>query len=278
MTRPARVEFLASAKRISVHHGSKYLESLRLIFCLRFCERTRRIESATEECPVRLVVSPAFSRTRIQKGDDCENRVVFLLCDVRCRFRFPCSIETAFQVAISQFCMGSLRTDDSGCHPDQQSKIEGALRRFESKAKDAIKFSTMNGDLDEALRLKNFLQLVRKVRGTLDIQLIQKKALEAAYRKNLVGTWVTRTGGRNDRRVYKISETGDVTMSVQPDGKTYRGKVVVRGDSVFIDFGDRDNDRVTVIGDRFFLQHWRGDVKGFPDAVQSGYRLKEQKK
>ncbi|GAB4158969.1 MAG: hypothetical protein Tsb009_36250 [Planctomycetaceae bacterium] len=157
-------------------------------------------------------------------------------------------------------------------------KIEGALRRFESKAKDAIKFSTMNGDLDEALRLKNFLQLVRKVRGTLDIQLIQKKALEAAYRKNLVGTWVTRTGGRNDRRVYKISETGDVTMSVQPDGKTYRGKVVVRGDSVFIDFGDRDNDRVTVIGDRFFLQHWRGDVKGFPDAVQSGYRLKEQKK
>ena len=165
-----------------------------------------------------------------------------------------------------------------------ESLNDGRVRKFAYRATKGRSHSPRNGPearrrrgagrigagelrLDEANKLKAAIDLFESGALPLGGDIGPPQEI-----RQLVGKWNMRTARSNNTRTYRISKDGSVVMVVGK--KTYHGKIVKRGDSLFVDFGDNDIDRLTVVGNRMFLEHWRGRRIEFADDVQSGYRVR----
>lgn len=64
---------------------------------------------------------------------------------------------------------------------------------------------------------------------------------------------------------------GKSGVSVIADGRAVQGRVLQRGDQWYVDLGDRDTNRITIAGNRIFVEHWRQEERGYPHSLASGF-------
>lgn len=175
---------------------------------------------------------------------------------------------TAFgqQPAAVTAAINKWRTAQASAQRRYDSTMKEAGQKLTRSIGVAMREATKAGNLDLAVSLK-------KLHAKYSALSNDPPMLDLPAGNPFVGTWSIRKADRPITATLTISRDGSV---VKREGKRdYKGKIVRRGRDVFIDFGDRDNDRVTVVRDRIFLEHWRGGVSGFADAIATGYRVKK---
>ncbi|MCH8829631.1 MAG: hypothetical protein IID45_08645 [Planctomycetes bacterium] len=151
-----------------------------------------------------------------------------------------------------------------------QKVVTEARALFVRSLHSAMRYATKSGDLKEANKLNAAIDLFES--GALPFGGGIGPPQEV---QQLVGKWKMKKAGKAATSFIRFAKDGRVVISFDGDKRTYRGKIIKRGDALFVDLGDRDTNRLSVVGDRLFIEHWRGPMrKGFADDVQSGYRVK----
>lgn len=72
-----------------------------------------------------------------------------------------------------------------------------------------------------------------------------------------------------NEQIFDFDGKGGATIFA--DGRTIKGKVFQKGDHWYVDEGDRDTNRITIAGNRIFVEHWRQEQKGNPHTLGSGF-------
>ena len=152
------------------------------------------------------------------------------------------------------------------------AKEKPARDKLIQRLKFVLLVATKSGDLAEANKLQSSIKALERNPNPPNEIAAPRPAQPAAVQRPF-GTWHARYVRQSLTRVYRFGDDGSVTLNA--DNRVYNGKVVSRGGTLFIDLGDRDTNRLTIVGERMFVEHWKGqEMKGFAFDVASGFRVK----